>query len=130
MKAPKVTLQDFLVITSPEDMKRPKARLMAASYAARFRRKKRHRPVSTQPGAALDSFLLWRFGNLVANPDQQKQDQISAQHEEPVSQRNMSEAEILSHNIPSGLNPGMSLAQCEYISSSWAFFYSIYTTIR
>src|SRR4051812_31312996 len=105
MKAPKVTPQDFLVITSPEDMRMPKARLMAASYAARFRRKKRHRPVSTQPGAALDSFLLWRFGNLGANLDPQKQDKISAQHEEPTSPRNIGEAERLAHNIPAGLNP-------------------------
>jgi hypothetical protein len=130
MKATKVTPQDFLIITSPDDMKKLKARQMAASYAARFRRKKRHGRVSAQPGAALESFLLWRFGNLGAKPDPQKQAKIFGQHKETISQRHMADAEPLTPDIPAGLNPGMSLQQCECISWGSALFYSIYITIR
>lgn len=117
MKARKVTPQDFLIITNPEDMKKPNARLMAASYAARFRRKKRQRPVCTQPGAALDSFLLWRFGNLGVKSDRQKETKISRQQEEIIFQQYMAKAERLTLDIPAGLKPRISLQQCEWICS-------------
>jgi hypothetical protein len=118
MKTPKVTPQDFLIITNPKDMKKPSARLMAASYAAKFRRKKRHRPVSTQPGATLDSFLLWRFGNVLAKPYLRKQASNSCQHEESISQQHVVEAEGKVCHVPASLNPGVSLQHCKSVSHS------------
>jgi hypothetical protein len=74
MEISKVGLGNFIVITSPEDMKNPKTRGLvrglAASLSRRLGHQNRSKLVSTQADTAFQSFLSWRWqrsGSITAS---------------------------------------------------------------